>query len=302
MTEKLIKLDNREYGITYSTAKIDFPEYQSLKDKVDQINDEFSQYEVTPDNMKSAKATRAQLNKLKKALNDRKISIVNAIDQPVNQFKSQIKELTDEIDQASNHIGVQIKAYEDHAKAERAKSLRADIKKRCQEAGVDPEKIVENPKWFNKTASYAVFETEVQAQIDSLAKEKEQLAESIKVVTARAKELRLPYQHWTELLENTSLSSVLSQMNSYADDIKAETERNEKAKKEKQAHIVNMNGKAVDKTTGEIVDDYISALLIFDNYKIKFSASRYQFKQLWQYMKDMGIKRERIIDSRRDVQ
>ncbi|MCO6527805.1 MAG: DUF1351 domain-containing protein [Lactobacillus sp.] len=294
MDKELIALDNQEYDIAYSTAKIDFPEYQSLKSKVEQINDEFSHYEVTPDNMKSAKATKAQLNKLKKALNDRKISIVNTIDQPVNQFKEQIKELTDSINQTSAHIGDQIKAYEDHAKQQKEMSLRRDIEKRCQEAGVDPEQIVNNPKWFNKTASYAVFEIEVQAQIDSLAKEKEQLAESIKVVTARAEELRLPYQHWTELLENTSLSSVLSQMNSYAQQIKEEAERNAKARKEAQANIINKNGKAIDKKTGEVKDDYYTAILVTKKAKIEIGGTNYQFKQLFNYLTDMGFKCRRV--------
>lgn len=294
MTEKLIKLDDREYGITYSTAKIDFPEYQSLKSKVEQISDEFSHYEVTPDNMKSAKATRAQLNKLKKALNDRKISIVNAIDQPVNQFKGQIKELTDSINQTSTRVGDQIKAYEDHAKQQKAMSLRRDIEKRCQEAGVDPEQIVDNPKWFNKTASYAVFETEVQAQIENLVKEKEQLVESIKVVTARAKELSLPYQHWTELLESTSLSSVLAQMNSYAQQVKEEAERNKKARKEAQAKIINKNGKAIDKKTGEVKDDYHTAVLVTNKAKIEIGGTNYQFRQLFNYLTDMGFKCRRV--------
>lgn len=294
MTEKLIKLDNREYGITYSTAKIDFPEYQSLKDKVDQINDEFSQYEVTPDNMKSAKATRAQLNKLKKALNDRKISIVNAIDQPVNQFKGQIKELTDSINQTSTRIGDQIKAYEDRAKQQKAMSLRRDIEKRCQAVGVDSNRIEENPKWFNQTASYAVFENEVQAQIDSLIKEKEQLAENIKVVTDRAKELSLPYQHWTELLESSSLSSVLAQMNSYAQQVKEEAERNKKARKEAQAKIINKNGKAIDKKTGEVKDDYHTAVLVTKKAKIEIGGTNYQFKQLFNYLTDMGFKCRRM--------
>ncbi|RMC38145.1 DUF1351 domain-containing protein [Lactobacillus sp. ESL0236] len=301
MDKELIALDNQEYDIAYSTAKIDFREYQSLKSKVEQINDEFSHYEVTPYNMKSAKATKAQLNKLKKALNDRKISIVNTIDQPVNQFKEQIKGLTDSISQTSTRIGDQIKAYEDHAKQQKAMALRCDIEKRCQEAGGDPEQIVENPKWFNKTASYAVFETEVQAQIDSLVKDKEQLAESIKVVTARAKELCLPYQHWTELLENTSLSSVLSQMNDYAADIKAEAERNEKARKAEQAQIVNMNGKAVNKETGEVTGEFRTITLTSDKSEWKLTGTNKQFKTMWANIKSAGIKCECIATNRRDA-
>ena len=299
MEEKMITLDGQNYGIAFTTAKIDFPEYADLKSSVDRLSEEYSQFKVTPENMKEAKLTRANLNKLKKALNDRKIDIVKAIDEPVNNLKGQIKGLTEEIDQTSNQISVQIKRYEDHARQMREQSLMRDLEKRCKAAGVDYAKVEINPKWFNKTASYAVFEKEVQTQIDVLLREKEELAENMKVVTARAKELGLPHEHWVQMLmmENTKLSDVLAQMSSYAEDIKAEAERNEKAKKEQQEKLVNQNGKAIDKTTGEIVDSFQTAFLITDKGKFKLTATSHQFKQLSKFIKTAGIKYEQVRDA-----
>lgn len=299
MEEQMITLDGQNYGIAFTTAKIDFPEYADLKNNVDRVSEEYSQFKVTPDNIRDAKLARANLNKLKKALNDRKIDIVKAIDKPVNNFKGQIKGLTEEIDQTSNQISVQIKGYEDHARQMREQSLMRDLEKRCKAAGVDSAKVEINPKWFNKSASYAVFEKEVQTQIDVLLREKDELAENMKVVTARAKELGLPEQHWVQMLmmENSKLSDVLAQMSSYAEDIKAEAERNEKAKKEQQEKIVNKNGKAIDKTTGEIVDNFQTAFLITDKGKFKLTATSHQFKQLSKFIKTAGIKCEQVRDA-----
>lgn len=299
MEKKMITLDGQNYGIAFTTAKIDFPEYADLKSNVDRLSEEYSQFKVTPENMKEAKLTRANLNKLKKALNDRKIDIVKAIDEPVNNLKGQIKGLTEEIDQTSNQISVQIKRYEDHARQMREQSLMRDLEKRCKAAGVDYAKVEINPKWFNKTTSYAVFEKEVQTQIDVLLREKEELAENMKVVTARAKELGLPHEHWVQMLmmENTKLSDVLAQMSSYAEDIKAEAERNEKAKKEQREKLVNQNGKAIDKTTGEIVDSFQEAFLITDKGKFKLTATSHQFKQLSRFIKTAGIKCEQVRDA-----
>lgn len=292
---EIITLADNDYGIAYHPAKIDFPEYGSLKAKVQEISELFK-YQVTADNISQAKKDRANLNKLKKALNDRKISIVKDVDQPVIHFKSQIKELTDDIGQTTDLISKQIKGYEDHAREEREQLFKNEIKRRCEIADIDPQKIVMNPKWLNKSASYAVFENELQAQIDSLAKEKEQIAENIKVVSARAKELGLPYQHWAQLLESTKLSSVLEQMSDYANDIKKEAERNKTAKQEAQAKIVNHNGTAINKDTGEIIDTYQEAMLITKTTKLKLTATNTQFKQLWQAINNIGIKHERITD------
>lgn len=298
MEEKMITLDGQNYGIAFTAAKIDFPEYADLRSNVDRLSEEYSQFKVTPENMKEAKLTRANLNKLKKALNDRKISIVKAVDKPVNNFKAQIKGLTEEIDKTSTNIGVQIKDYEDHAKEMREQLIMSDVAKRCQAAGVDANKIEVNPKWFNKTASYAVFEKEIQTQIDVLLREKDELAENVKVVIVRAKELGLPQQHWIQMLMtgNSKLSDVLSQMSSYAEDIKAETERNERAKKEQREKIVNQNGKAIDRTTGEIVDNFQEAFLITDKGKFKLTATSHQFKQLSKFIKNAGIKCEQVRD------
>ena len=292
--QEMITLGNKQYGIAFTPTKIDFPEYNKLVAYVKAIETQYSQYKVTPDNLKSAKETRARLNNLKKALNDKKIEIVKSIDQPVNHFKSQISDLTNPIDQVSKSISDQVKEYEDNAKKQREVKLRAEIDKWCQAAGVDPSQIIFNPKWLNKTASFAATENEVAQQISALQQQQRQLAENIKVVTAKSQQLKLPYQHWVELLNNEPLSNVLLEMENYAEDVKKAAERDKKAKTEVNKNIVEQNGKAIDKSTGEIKEDYHTALLVTSATKIKLGGTKYQFNQLMKYLKDMGFKLERV--------
>lgn len=292
--QEIITLADNDYGIAYQSAKINFPEYEKLEARVGAINIQYTQYDVTTENFKSAKETRAQLNKLKKALNDKKIAIVKDVDQPVNQFKSQIKSLTDQIDEAATHISDQINTYEENAKKQREVKLKAEIAKWCQAAGVDPAEIIFNPKWLNKTASFTATENEVAQQINALQQQQQQLAENIKVVVAKAEQLRLPYQHWVEMLNNEPLSNVLLEMDNYAEDVKKAAERDKKAKTEANKNIVEQNGKAIDKNTGEIKEDYHTALLVTRATKIKLGGTQYQFNQLMKYLKDMGFKLERV--------
>ena len=292
--QEIISLADNDYGIAYQSAKINFPEYEKLEARVGAINIQYTQYDVTTENFKSAKETRAQLNKLKKALNDKKIAIVKDVDQPVNQFKSQIKSLTDQIDEAATHISDQINTYEENAKKQREVKLRAEIDKWCQAAGVDPAQIIFNPKWLNKTASFVTTENEVAQQISALQQQQKQLAENIKVVTAKAEQLKLPYQHWVELLNSEPLSNVLLEMDNYAEDVKKAAERDKKAKTEANKNIVEQNGRAINKSTGEIKEDYHTALLVTRATKIKLGGTQYQFNQLMNYLKDMGFKLERV--------
>lgn len=292
--QEIITLADNDYGIAYQSAKINFPEYEKLEARVGAINIQYTRYDVTTENFKSAKETRAQLNKLKKALNDKKIAIVKDMDQPVDQFKSQIKKLTDQIDEASTHISNQINEYEDNAKKQREVRIRGEIDKWCQAAGVDPSQIIFNSKWLNKTASFTATENEVAQQINALQQQQQQLAENIKVVTAKAEQLKLPYQHWVELLNNEPLSNVLLEMDNYAEDVKKAAERDKKAKTEANKNIVEQNGRAIDKSTGEIKEDYHTALLVTRATKIKLGGTQYQFNQLMKYLKDMGFKLERV--------
>ena len=292
--EEIIALGSKQYGIAFTPAKIDFPEYEKMKSSVDAINTEFTKYDVDTNNFKSAKEARARLNKLAKALNDKKITIVKEADKPVLVFKKQIKDLLDEIGQASDHIGNQIKVFEDNAKKQREANINADIVKRCKEAGIDPEKIEINQKWYNKSEPYATYEKEVNQQIDFLLKEKEQLTENIKVITAKANDLGLPYQHWVEQLNNAPLSEVLSEMDNYAKEVRKAVERENKPKSEANKNIVEKNGKAFDKNTGEVITDYHTAYLITKKARIKLGGTNYQFNQLLQYLKDMGFKIEKV--------
>lgn len=287
--KELISLGRQDFGITYESAKIGF-EFPKIKAKVSEIKDEYTNYKVTPDNIKGAKATRARLNQLSKDLNDRKIAIVKVVDRPVNEFKQQIKDLTNDIGQATDHIDKQVKDFEENAKEERRKSLNLKLQKLCEKAGVDSEDIEFNPKWLNKTASYTVFETEVNNQIQALLKEQKQYAENVKVITNKAHKLGLPYQHWVELLKSADLSTIMLEMDNYADEVKKAAERDNKTQKEQKSNVVSHNGKAIDKTTGEVVnDDYVKAYLFTRTSKIELSGTRYQFTQLMDYLKDMGF-------------
>lgn len=288
--KELISLGRQDFKIAYEPAKINF-EFPKIKAKVAEIKDEFTNYEVTPDNIKGAKATRARLNQLSKDLNSRKIAIVKVIDQPVNELKAQIKELTGDIGQATDHIDNQIKTFEKNARDEREKTLNAQLQKLCDQAGVNSEDIEFNSKWLNKTASYATFEKEVNNQIQVLLKEQKQYAENVKVITNKAHKLGLPYQHWVELLNSADLSAIMLEMDNYADEVKKAAERDNKPQKGGQSNnVVGHHGKAIDKTTGEVVnDDYVKAYLFTRTSKIELSGTRYQFTQLMAYLSDMGF-------------
>lgn len=93
--------------------------YEELKQE---LTEKVSKYETmvyTDDQIKDAKADRANLNKLKKALNDERIRREKEYMQPFNEFKAKINEVIAIIDKPVALIDKQVKEFEEKKKADK---------------------------------------------------------------------------------------------------------------------------------------------------------------------------------------
>lgn len=99
--------------------------YEELKAE---LTEKASMYETlvyTDDQIKEAKADKAALNKLKKALNDERIRREKEYMQPFNDFKVKINEIIGIIDKPVAVIDKQVKEYEDKQKQDKLEKVKA---------------------------------------------------------------------------------------------------------------------------------------------------------------------------------
>ena len=75
--------------------------------------------------IKEAKADRANLNRLKKALNDERIKREKEYMAPFNEFKNKINEIIAIIDKPVAVIDKQVKAFEEEQKNKKAEEIQA---------------------------------------------------------------------------------------------------------------------------------------------------------------------------------
>ena len=148
--------------------------FEDLKSEIQAKAHEYEVSVYTEDNIKAAKADRASLNKLKKALNDERIRREKAYMKPFNEFKAQINELIGLIDKPILAIDSQIKGYEDSKKDEKRQEIIEmwDKKDKPEFLGFDR---IYNPKWLNATVSMKKIEEDmdlliatVKANLDTL--------------------------------------------------------------------------------------------------------------------------------------
>ena len=99
---------------------IDF-NYEEMKQELSEKMEQYNDIVVTADTKTVAKKDVAELRKLKKELNDRRIKVKKEYDKPYDEFKSKVDELTGLIDEPIELIDKQVKEFEEKEKEEKKK-------------------------------------------------------------------------------------------------------------------------------------------------------------------------------------
>ena len=125
----------------------------------------------TDQELQLAKQTRADLNRVMKALNDERIKREKEFMKPFNDFKAQIKELIAIIEKASANIDKQVKEFEEQKKKEKLEA----IERIWDEVINHPEWLqcsdIFNTKWLNASVSMETVKKELAEKVSKIETE-----------------------------------------------------------------------------------------------------------------------------------
>lgn len=150
--------------------------YDELKAE---LTDKVKTYETmvySDDQIKLAKSDRANLNKLKKALNDERIRREREYMKPFEDFKLKINEIIGIIDKPVALIDKQVKEYEELQKDAKAKEIEKIFYEIERPLWLDLNQIF-NSKWLNNSVSLNTVEKELVERVDSILRDLETLSE-----------------------------------------------------------------------------------------------------------------------------
>lgn len=145
--------------------------YEELKTE---LTDKVKTYEAIvygDEQIKEAKADKANLNKLKKALNDERIRLEREYMTPFNTFKSQIADLIETIDKPIAVIDSQVKAYEEKVKTEKRTAIETyfdGIEDKPDWLSIDK---IWDDKWLNASVNMKTVKEAIQGHIDRVSTE-----------------------------------------------------------------------------------------------------------------------------------
>ena len=153
---------------------VTFPEviqfnYEELKAEITSKVEMYKNLVYTgSDQIKDAKADRAALNKLIKAMSDERIRIKKDCLKPYDEFERKIRELTDIVNEPVQLIDKQIKEYEQTLKEEKREEIEALFETIGFQAFVKLEMIWDE-KWLNASVSMKSIEDAMRARLNEIS-------------------------------------------------------------------------------------------------------------------------------------
>ena len=149
---------------------------EALKAELAPKLDYYNNLVVTEDSIKAAKTDKANLNKLRTAIEDQRKSIKKQYLEPYNLLEAQCKEVVALIDAPIKAIDSQIKAFDEIEKQEKYTALSEAFTALNVPEWIKIEDIL-NPKWGNKTEKLESLKAEMADNLKKLTDDFDKLAE-----------------------------------------------------------------------------------------------------------------------------
>lgn len=286
--------------LVFKSAEINLPQsianLEALKNELAPKLEQYKNLVVTEDSIKEAKNDKANLNKLKKAISDQRISIKKQYMEPYMLLEAQCKELDSLIDEPIQLIDKQIKVFEEIEKNEKFTELSKAFNAMELPDWIDIGDVL-NPKWENKTQKLETLKAEMKANSDKLLKE-----------MAEIDKLYENFPHKIAITDKYKQEKDFSQTMVYAKKLEFEYNREQELKakmlkaaeeeKAKQAESVQNVSEAASvesevitppaEQTAVPVEPEQAPKIIVGKFEVAGTAE--QIKALGAYMKSNGIK------------
>lgn len=289
-TKDLIKFDNEEFPISYKAAEVDFQGYEALDAKVDAMTKDWDKYVVTAESYPYDKKTRAELNRIRRSLSDRRKVIVKESSQQITEFNTKVKGLDLKIKGVVDHLSEGLKTFDEQARKDKHQQNLLQLGELAKEYGVALQELDYQDKWDNKTISWTIIEEDARQQFEAIVEKQKARKEAKQVIANKANKYTKPAMSanpYLQMLDYKSLPDILSQMDTDHEYLIRQAKQQEENRKKAIEALEQHGDKYVDAKTGEVVDKVHSVTL-------KLTGTKEQLTALSSFIKDWGISYERV--------
>lgn len=262
--------------------------YDELKAQLEVNLEKYQNLVFTNETMEEGKKTRAKLNKLKKALDDKRKEIKKQCLEPYNAFETKINELIALVDKPTLAIDNQIKAYEEALK----EAKRQEIINYFNENNIFGELIkIDHPcfwdeKWLNSTKKIDDVKFEIDNRLNSIKS-------SLETIDITFKDCEFRGQMRDIFLKTLDLTQALNEKTRLERQKKAEEEYKKKQEEIKKQQEIQTKQKEEIKTElqpQEIVIEKVEEVRKWKTFSVE--VNKEEFIKIRKFLVDNRIKYE----------
>lgn len=284
-----------EVQISRNNGTIDF-NFEDLKDALTGELEFYKNLVFTEDTKADAKKTVAELRKLKKQINDKRIEVKKLYMQPYTNFEAKVKELDKLINEPIAYISEQIDAFEQKRIEEKRELINEIylelVSEREDIAGYAELNRVYDSKWENASTSKKTIQEAITSYLDSVGND----IAAIESMESEYEAKALMRYKETGVLSDALLT--IRQWEKQKEEIlKAEEEKQkqEALKAEEEKHAEIEADEILD--APEPIEEFIEPTEKNDIMKIaryEVKVDPFQQTQLECYMQECGIQYRRL--------
>lgn len=290
-----------EPSVTVTPAPIIINNQEQVAKAVSDLVAKYGQdFVVTADNVAETKHMRAQLNKVAKSINDRRLEVQRAYKEPAKAFDDTMNGYKRQIQAILTPLDDKIEEVETQERQVRRRAVDSVIIEMAGNYGISVTDIETRPSWVNKSAftksgkvTKKVIE-EIAADMTQLKKDRDQRAADIQTIKLYADNKSIESSGWVaQLGRGATVTEILTGIDHAAE--KAAKKAQEDAEHKRKAdeatkavaatHQAMHNGELIDTETGEAV---------LQTTTLKLTGTHAQLVALRHWIDDKNIKYERV--------
>lgn len=246
---------------------------------------------VTEDAIKPAKQDRADLNKLRDAIEAKRKDVKKACMAPYNDFEAKVKELVALIDAPIAAIDGQLKAYEDNRRADKRAEVLAIYEETVGDLrAVLPFEKLWRDEWYNTGVSLKKIREAIMAMLmktaadlDVLSTVESEFSEAVKLKYLEALDLN------AALTERARLQEQAKRLREYEDELRARRASIMPEVERVAARNMNVQAAAPAEEMGVPIETETVYLL-----RVECQVTMSQAAELSKWLKDRNISYRRV--------
>lgn len=249
---------------------------QVISDEIDEKIKYAMSLECTEESVKEVKNVRAELNKIKTALEDKRKQVKSAVLQPYEEFEGIYNDLVKfKLQLADDTLKNEINDIENEQKKQKETELREFVEEHCKSNNIDiPFEMI----GLNITLSASMKSLKEQAKAFI-----EKVANDLKLIEMEEFSNEILYEYG-RCMDYVLAKTTVLEKHKELEKLKAQREQKENIETQEQ-QIIEQVDNAIEITAPVEIEEK-------ETYEFKVKATKTQIKQLVEFMKSVEIEYE----------